>query len=108
MAAPESARYLCRDNRGSAPTVWNASDSFVPKMPSRLDVPVAMIGGLPIAVINRAQSAQLMINVAIARRASNQPALVFTSANGHVLSMCAHDSRIQKLFMAADVIHADG
>jgi N-acetylglucosaminyldiphosphoundecaprenol N-acetyl-beta-D-mannosaminyltransferase len=73
-----------------------------------LDVPVEMIGGLPIAVIDRAQSAQLMIDIAAARRNSNQPPLVFTSANGQVLSMCAQDSHIRKMFMDADVVHADG
>jgi N-acetylglucosaminyldiphosphoundecaprenol N-acetyl-beta-D-mannosaminyltransferase len=88
--------------------VWNASDSFVPEMPDRLDVPVEMIGGLPIAVIDRAQSARLMIDIALARRNSSQPALVFSSANGQVLSMCAQDIEIRKLFMAADMIHADG
>jgi N-acetylglucosaminyldiphosphoundecaprenol N-acetyl-beta-D-mannosaminyltransferase len=73
-----------------------------------LDVPVEMIGGLPIAVMDRAQSARLMIDIAAARRSSNQPALVFTSANGQVLSMCAQDGHARKLFMEADVIHADG
>jgi N-acetylglucosaminyldiphosphoundecaprenol N-acetyl-beta-D-mannosaminyltransferase len=90
------------------PIVWNTSDSFVPEAPGRLNVPVEMIGGLPIAVIDRAQSAKLMTELAAARRNSNQPALVFTSANGQVLSMCAQDVHVRKLFMDADVVHADG
>jgi len=49
------------------------------------ELPVEIIGGLPIAVIDRARSARLMIDVAAARRHSQRPALVFTSANGHVL-----------------------
>lgn len=71
-------------------------------------VPVATIGGLPIAVIDRAQSAQLMVDVALARRDSAQRPLIFTSANGQVLSMCARPSRIRDAFLAADLIHADG
>jgi N-acetylglucosaminyldiphosphoundecaprenol N-acetyl-beta-D-mannosaminyltransferase len=109
MAASNSARYLLRRYSGKCePIVWNASDSFVPETPGRLNISVEMIGGLPIAVIDRARSAQLMIDVAAARRSSNQPALVFTSANGQVLSMCALDGVIRKLFMAADAVHADG
>jgi N-acetylglucosaminyldiphosphoundecaprenol N-acetyl-beta-D-mannosaminyltransferase len=88
--------------------VWNAADSFVPAGPTRLDVPVEMIGGLPIAVMNRAQSAQLMANLAAKRRNSGQPPLLFTSANGQVLSLCAHDAGVRNLFMDADVVHADG
>ena len=90
------------------PNVWNASDSFVPELPGRRDVPIEMIGGLPIAVISLAQSARLMIDIAAARRNSSQPALVFTSANGQVLSLCAQDPKVRKLFLDADVVHADG
>jgi N-acetylglucosaminyldiphosphoundecaprenol N-acetyl-beta-D-mannosaminyltransferase len=72
------------------------------------DVPVATIGGLPIAVIDRARSAALMVDTAVSRRDTAQPPLVFTSANGQVLSMCARDARIRDLFLDADLIHADG
>src|ERR1700689_3062600 len=72
------------------------------------DVPIATIGGLPIAVIDRAQSAKLMVDAALARRASGRTPLVFPSANGQVLSMCASDPDIRDLFLAADLIHADG
>jgi N-acetylglucosaminyldiphosphoundecaprenol N-acetyl-beta-D-mannosaminyltransferase len=75
---------------------------------SQWDVPVAMIGGLPIAVIDRARSAALMVDTALARRNTAQRPLVFTSANGQVLSMCARDARIRDLFLGADLIHADG
>jgi N-acetylglucosaminyldiphosphoundecaprenol N-acetyl-beta-D-mannosaminyltransferase len=109
MAASDSARYFLRRYSGKCePTVWNASESFVSELPARLDIPVEMIGGLPIAVIDRARSAQLMIDIAAARRDSNQPALVFTSANGHVLSICAQDGHVRRLFADADVVHADG
>jgi exopolysaccharide biosynthesis WecB/TagA/CpsF family protein len=109
MAAPNPARYLLLTFVERARRfVWNAADSFVPATSGRLDIPAEMIGGLPIAVMSRAQSAQLMTDLAAARRNSNQPALVFTSANGQVLSMCAQDPETRSLFMGADAIHADG
>jgi N-acetylglucosaminyldiphosphoundecaprenol N-acetyl-beta-D-mannosaminyltransferase len=74
----------------------------------RWSVPAVQIGGLPIALINRADSAQLMIDAAIHRRDSGLPALIFSSANGQVISMSARHSRVRELFLAADLIHADG
>ena len=71
-------------------------------------VPVATIGGLPIAVIDRATSAQLMVDAALARRRRAERPLFFTSANGQVLSMCARQSWIRDVFLASDLIHADG
>jgi N-acetylglucosaminyldiphosphoundecaprenol N-acetyl-beta-D-mannosaminyltransferase len=71
-------------------------------------LPLVTIGGLPIAVIDRAQSAQLMIDVALSRRDAQTPPLIFTSANGQVLSLCARHSTIRDMFLAADLIHADG
>ena len=73
-----------------------------------LDVPVQVIGGLPIAVVDRARSARMMIDVAVGRRNCGQPPLVLTSANGQVLSLCTNDARVRGLFMNADLIHADG
>lgn len=75
---------------------------------ARHGVPLAMIGGLPIAVIDRAASAQLMIEVAIARRGSRTPPPVITSANGQVISMCARDRDLHEMFLHTDLIHADG
>src|SRR5580704_16986797 len=72
------------------------------------EVPVATIGGLPIAVIDRARSAGLMVDTALSRRNTAQRPLVFTSANGQVLSMCARDARIRDRCLDADLIHADG
>src|ERR1700693_3781334 len=72
------------------------------------EVPVATIGGLPIAVTAGARSAELMVDVALARRNTAQRPLIFTSANGQVLSQCARDALIRDLFLDADLIHADG
>jgi N-acetylglucosaminyldiphosphoundecaprenol N-acetyl-beta-D-mannosaminyltransferase len=74
----------------------------------RGNVPVVMIGGLPIAVIDRVQSAQLMVDVALKRRGAALRPLIFTSANGQVLSMCSRQSPVRDLFLDADLIHADG
>jgi exopolysaccharide biosynthesis WecB/TagA/CpsF family protein len=76
--------------------------------PNRLGVPVETIGGLPIAVIDRAASAALMVDLALARRGAGAPPLIVTSANGQVLSMCAQDAHTRDLFLDADLIHADG
>lgn len=71
-------------------------------------LPLVRIGGLPIALIDRAGSAELMIEAALARRGRRSRPLVFTSANGQVLSLCARCPEIRQLFLAADLIHADG
>ncbi len=86
----------------------SASLCFAAAAKPQWDVPVATIGGLPIAVIDRAGSAELMVDVALARRGTAQAPLVFTSANGQVLSLCARQPRIRALFRGADLIHADG
>ncbi len=79
------------------------------RLPNRCrNAPVATIGGLPIAVLDRARSAELMIEVALKRRGTAQRPLVFTSANGQVLSLCARQPRMRDLFLEADLIHADG
>ena len=75
---------------------------------ARHGIPQVWLGGLPIAAIDRAQSAELMLNVAIARRGIGGPPPFITSANGQVLSMCAKDGDARAAFGAADLIHADG
>jgi exopolysaccharide biosynthesis WecB/TagA/CpsF family protein len=74
----------------------------------QFDVPVTIIGGLPIAVIDRAKSAVAMVDCALTRRRSGRPPLVITSANGQILSVCARQPQIRDLFLQADLIHADG
>jgi N-acetylglucosaminyldiphosphoundecaprenol N-acetyl-beta-D-mannosaminyltransferase len=88
--------------------VFSIDAPAAPASGDRLDVPLETIGDLPIAVIDRARSARLMIDLAAARRNSGQAPYVLTSANGQVLSMCAHDAQVRQLFLAADLIHADG
>jgi N-acetylglucosaminyldiphosphoundecaprenol N-acetyl-beta-D-mannosaminyltransferase len=69
---------------------------------------LARIGGLPIAVIDREASAELMIRAALAARGKGKPALFITSANGQVISDCARDPQLRAQFLSADLIHADG
>lgn len=71
-------------------------------------ISLACVGGLPIAVIDRKDSARLMVEVALSRRGSGEPPPVITSANGQVISMCARDPELRDLFLSADLIHADG
>ncbi len=71
-------------------------------------VPISRIGGLPIAVTDRAQSAEFMVDLALDRRDSPLPPLIITSANGQVLSLCARQPAIRHLFLQTDLIHADG
>jgi N-acetylglucosaminyldiphosphoundecaprenol N-acetyl-beta-D-mannosaminyltransferase len=90
----------------------NAASALRAHAPSDADLPlpvqVATVGGLPIAVINRADCAKLMVDLATARRNEGRPALVFTSANGQVVSMCEASAEIRALFLACDLINADG
>jgi N-acetylglucosaminyldiphosphoundecaprenol N-acetyl-beta-D-mannosaminyltransferase len=81
-----------------------------PHLPLLADREIAsvVIGGLPLAVIDRQQSAHLMVEAAVTRRGSGAPPPIITSANGQVLSMCARDAGLRSLFLAADLIHADG
>jgi exopolysaccharide biosynthesis WecB/TagA/CpsF family protein len=95
----------------SKPEEQSASGATVAAVPFSLthDVPLAWLGGLPIAVIDRARSADLMLDLALARRGSSgAPPALITSANGQVLSICARDAQVRALFLAADMIHADG
>lgn len=73
-----------------------------------LSFPTVEIGGLPIAVVDRATSADAMVAAALRRRGSGLPPIYSTSANGEVLSVCARDPEAKRLFTAADHIHADG
>lgn len=70
--------------------------------------PTVELGGLPIAVVDRARSADAMVEAALARRGTRATPLYITSANGEVLSVCARGREARELFAAADLIHADG
>lgn len=67
-----------------------------------------IVGGLAIAALDRECTAQLTIGAALSRRGSGRPSLFFTTANGQVISLCAAQEDVRRLFEAADVISADG
>lgn len=69
--------------------------------------PHILLGGLPIAVLDRQSAAFLMISAAWKRRPDNRP-YYFTSANGEVIARAHADVGIASLFQGADQIFADG
>ena len=71
--------------------------------------PVVTIRGLPIDALNLAATARAYVDYcsSAARRAGGRPHFA-TSANGHVISLCARNAKIERLFRSADSISADG
>jgi exopolysaccharide biosynthesis WecB/TagA/CpsF family protein len=72
-----------------------------------MPVPTVTIGGLPIAVLDRAQAAAWMIERAVDHPRGNRP-LYLTSANGEVIARARSDAALRELFVGADQIVADG
>ncbi|MGY4476742.1 N-acetylglucosaminyldiphosphoundecaprenol N-acetyl-beta-D-mannosaminyltransferase [Bradyrhizobium sp. USDA 3364] len=70
-------------------------------------VPRATVGGLRLAVLDREQTADFMVDAVYPNRRVNRP-LYLTSANGEVLSRCSTEPMTDRLFRAADLINADG
>ena len=66
------------------------------------------IAGLPIAVLDRAATAQMMCDAARQRPRGVGRPLYLTSANGEVLARCWRDPEMAALFLEADQIAADG
>src|SRR5258708_11112111 len=66
------------------------------------------LGGLPVAVVNRSDSAKVMVDEALKRRALWRYPAFLTSTNGEVTYRCAVDDVERALFLQADAIHADG
>jgi N-acetylglucosaminyldiphosphoundecaprenol N-acetyl-beta-D-mannosaminyltransferase len=104
--APSGSTALALRPESQA-SIIHGSATATPAVEVR-DVPLVSVGGMAIAVIDRKQSAELMVRLALARRGSRRAPAIITSANGQVISMCAQDKRLRELFAAADLIHADG
>jgi exopolysaccharide biosynthesis WecB/TagA/CpsF family protein len=66
------------------------------------------LGGLPVAVVNRSDSAKVMVDEALKRRELWRYPAYLTSTNGEVTYRCAVDAVERGLFLQADAIHADG
>jgi N-acetylglucosaminyldiphosphoundecaprenol N-acetyl-beta-D-mannosaminyltransferase len=71
------------------------------------NAPKVCLGGLPIAILDRAKTADLMLAAARLKKPASKP-LIFSSANGEVLSRCARDPEVARLFLEADLRSADG
>jgi N-acetylglucosaminyldiphosphoundecaprenol N-acetyl-beta-D-mannosaminyltransferase len=71
-------------------------------------IPTVTLGGMPIARISRAETADLVCALAARRHATHEPPVVMSSANGQVLSECARKRELRALFDQADVLSADG
>lgn len=74
---------------------------------SLASVPVVIVGGMPISVLDRDAAARLMIAAAREHRRGDPP-FFFTSANGEVIARASADGSIASLFHGADQILADG
>src|ERR1700719_3011574 len=70
-------------------------------------VPRISLGGLRLAVLDIEQTANFMIDMVFPQRRIARP-LYLTSANGEVLGRCSTEPMTDRLFRAADLIHADG
>lgn len=70
-------------------------------------VETVTIGGLPIAVLGRADAARQMLDAALRHKRGTRP-LLYTSANGEVIARVNTDARVAALFRPADQILADG
>jgi N-acetylglucosaminyldiphosphoundecaprenol N-acetyl-beta-D-mannosaminyltransferase len=76
---------------------------------ARTDRPVVTIAGLPIDTSSLAETARAYVHYcsSAARRSAARPRYA-TSANGHVISLCARSAEIGRLFRSANSISADG
>src|ERR1700737_1937105 len=67
-----------------------------------------LLGGLPVAVVSRGDSAKVMVEEALKRRKLWRYPAYLTSTNGEVTFRCAVNDVERELFLQADAIHADG
>lgn len=76
-------------------------------LPVFAKAPAIVLGGLPIAVVTRAEAARQMIDASRSKLRGIRP-IYLTSSNGEVIARAAADERIAQLFRSADQIVADG
>ena len=73
-----------------------------------LHLPTITVGHMRIARLDRGATADLMIAAAVRRRRTPGRPILFTSANGQVLSLVATNRFVSWLFAKADLVSADG
>ncbi len=78
-----------------------------PKSDGLRDWPTVEVGGLRVSASTLRDAARDMVDYCAGAARRSEP-LVSTSVNGQVLSLCAADAGVHRLFSAADVIHCDG
>ena len=66
------------------------------------------VGGLPVAIMDRLQTAHYTIEHAMAGKGSARRCELHTTANGQVISLCASRPAVRRLYDQADLISADG
>jgi N-acetylglucosaminyldiphosphoundecaprenol N-acetyl-beta-D-mannosaminyltransferase len=89
-------------------SLGQASDQAEPRVSPFQQLPHAQVGGLRMAAIDRQQTAELMVKLALQRRGQSGRPFVLSSANGEVLSRCANDAHVSSMFAEADLLNADG
>lgn len=72
-----------------------------------VDSPKSVVGGIEMLSLDRAETADLVVRLALARRGGDEPVTI-SSANGEVISRCATDARVAELHREMDIINADG
>jgi N-acetylglucosaminyldiphosphoundecaprenol N-acetyl-beta-D-mannosaminyltransferase len=71
--------------------------------------PVAFVGNLPIDAVGLEETARAFIDYCCSPERANAARPIYsTSVNGQVVSLCASDSDVARLFRNADSINADG
>lgn len=73
-----------------------------------MEATTTLLGGLPIARIGMAETADDFIRRALQARGGQERPFYSSSANGQVIALCARDRALQDLMVQSDQIHADG
>jgi len=101
---------LC-PRQSSASLAFVATDAFAQRDQADLDsagsFPTILLGGMPIAVMDRKHAASFMIDMGRRPRSGRLP-YYSTSANGEVIARAHTSKEIAALFQDADQILADG
>jgi exopolysaccharide biosynthesis WecB/TagA/CpsF family protein len=85
-----------------------SKDEIVIRDSGRIYFPRVVVGGLPVAALDRRETARLTVSAALARRGRQGRCAFFTTVNGQVVSLCASRPDVKRLFERADLISADG
>src|SRR5260221_433585 len=96
------------DENSPAQNAVPAADGIAIGADGKIHFPRVIVGGLPVAVLDRKRTARLTVATALSRRGSGRPCAFFTTTNGQVVSLCASRTDVKRMFERADLISADG